>query len=108
MADELQKLFAEVRAFEWDEDKRLLNINKHGIDFEVAKNVFRDPAAYTFTSPHPAFERRYVTIGMAQGIVIAVISTLRGDTIRIISARAARREERRRYDRREEADGDHG
>jgi uncharacterized DUF497 family protein len=102
--EHIAKLFASVRAFIWQEDKRRSNLSKHGIDFEVAKNIFGDPAAYTYTSPRPVLERRYVTIGAAQGTIIAVISTLRGETIRIISARVARREERQLYGRGEKAD----
>jgi uncharacterized DUF497 family protein len=42
-------------------------------------------------------ERRYVTVGLVKGLLIAVISTLRGSAIRIISARAAGRKERNFY-----------
>jgi uncharacterized DUF497 family protein len=83
--------------FEWDEAKRLSNIDKHGIDFADAVKVFADPAAYTFTSPVSAGEQRYVTIGGMKGVLVAVISTLRGPVVRIISARAARRSERQLY-----------
>lgn len=89
--------FARDRAFEWDENKRRSNVAKHGIDFDDAKEVFHDPAAYTFTSPNRTSEPRYVTVGSMRGILIAVISTLRGRAIRIISARPARRNERRIY-----------
>src|ERR1700694_3711827 len=84
-------------AFEWDENKRRSNVDKHGIDFGDAIEAFYDPAAYTFLSPYPADERRYVTIGLMRGALIAVISTRRGDAVRIISARAARRNERQMY-----------
>jgi uncharacterized protein len=84
--------------FEWDEAKRRTNVEKHGIDFNDAKEVFYDPAAYTSLSPRAVSERRYVTVGLMRGALIAVISTRRGGTIRIISARAARRNERQTYD----------
>jgi uncharacterized DUF497 family protein len=97
--DAVEKLLAHIRAFEWDDNKRRANVEKHGIDFDVAKEVFSDPAAYTYTSSRAAIERRYVTVGMAGNVMIAVICTLREETIRIISARAARRKERRLYGR---------
>jgi len=31
--------------FEWDNPKAKLNLKKHGINFEEAKAVFRDPLA---------------------------------------------------------------
>ncbi|MEH2068744.1 MAG: BrnT family toxin [Nostoc sp.] len=34
--------------FEWDNQKATLNLNKHGISFEVAKRVFNDSLAYIF------------------------------------------------------------
>jgi uncharacterized protein len=89
--------FAHIRAFEWDDKKRRSNVAKHGIDFADAKEVFHDPAAYTFTSPNLGGEPRYVTVGSMQGTLIAVIFTVRDGAIRIISARSARRSERRIY-----------
>jgi uncharacterized DUF497 family protein len=99
MAEEndLSRLFANATSFEWDENKRRLNVFKHGIDFVDAKDVFYDPAAYTFLSPQTAGEQRCVTVGSMRGVLIAVVSTRRGAAIRIISARSARRNERQRY-----------
>ena len=95
MAD--RERFTRPRTFEWDDRKRQSNIEKHGIDFDDAREVFADPAAYTFSSPTRSEERRYVTVGLAKGAIIAVIFTLRGRAVRIISARAARRNEREIY-----------
>jgi hypothetical protein len=82
--------------FEWDEDKRRSNIVKHGIDFNDATEVFDDPLAFTYSSPH-ATEARRVTVGSMKGTLVAVISTERNRVIRIISARVARRKERQQY-----------
>ncbi|NVN84987.1 MAG: BrnT family toxin [Rhodopseudomonas sp.] len=84
-------------SFTWDENKRRINIYKHGIDFVDAVEVFRDSANYTYRSKHPPGEIRYVTVGRLRQFVIAVISTPRVDSLRIISARLARRSERKRY-----------
>jgi hypothetical protein len=94
--NDLSRLFANA-AFEWDENKRRQNVEKHGIDFVDAKEVFYDPAAYTSISPRSFHERRYVIVGSMRGALIAVIFTLRDQAIRIISARAARRFERQTY-----------
>ena len=83
--------------FEWDEIKQRVNVVKHGIDFADAKDVFDDPAAYTLLSPNQSDERRYVTVGLMKGSLIAVIFTHRGEATRIISARVARHSERKRY-----------
>jgi uncharacterized DUF497 family protein len=89
--------FASIRAFEWDENKRRANVIKHSIDFDDAKDVFYDPTACTFRSAHAVGERRYVTVGLMRGALVAVIFTRRGQAIRIISARPAQRSERQRY-----------
>jgi uncharacterized DUF497 family protein len=87
-----------TRIFEWDENKRRVNVAKHGIDFADAKDVFDDPSSCSYQS-HQSYEeeRRYVTVGRAKGVLMAVIFTRRGEAIRIISARVARQNERKMY-----------
>jgi uncharacterized protein len=97
IASNLAGPHANIGVFEWDENKRRSNVTKHGIDFEDAKQVFNDPAAFTRLSPRRVSERRYVTVGLMKGVLVAVIFTRRGDALRVISARAARRSERRMY-----------
>ncbi|MFZ0846649.1 MAG: BrnT family toxin [Pseudolabrys sp.] len=88
-----------VSAFEWDDNKRRSNVAKHGIDFSDAAEVFADSKQYTFRSTSRSGEQRYVSVGVARGRLIAVVFTQRGDKVRIISARAARKIERAQYDR---------
>jgi len=83
--------------FEWDEAKRRANIAKHGIDFLTATRVFDDAAAYAYPSPASDVEQRFVVVGKVDGMVMAVVYTMRGERRRIISARMARRAERARY-----------
>lgn len=86
------------REFEWDESKRRRNLSKHGIDFVDAIQVFLDPRRYIY-GPRTGFtEPRFIAVGKASGRMIALVFTERGDAIRIISARAARRSEKRRYE----------
>ena len=86
--------------FEWDETKASLNVRKHGVTFSDAASVFLDDLAYTFADPdHSVGELRMLTFGLSQaGKLLAVIHTERGRAIRIISARAATRYERKIYE----------
>jgi uncharacterized DUF497 family protein len=83
--------------FEWDAKKAEANRRKHGIEFLDAVIVFDDERAITLLE-NP-MEERYVTSGMdSQGRVLAVSYALRGNTIRIISARKATSRERAQYE----------
>ena len=83
--------------FEWDAKKAEANRRKHGIEFLDAVIVFDGERAITLLE-NP-MEERYVTSGMdAQGRVLAVSYALRGNTIRIISARKATSRERAQYE----------
>lgn len=86
--------------FEWDDRKAKQNIKKHGVSFEEASTVFADPFAVTIHDPlHSDEEDRYVTLGQSQQRrLLVVVFTDRDDRIRIISARAATRRERRDYE----------
>lgn len=85
-------------AYQWNRDKAAANLRKHGIDFADAVSVFSDDLAITI--PDERFEEeRFVTIGMdGFARVLVVVYTLRGDEIRLISARQATRQERQQYE----------
>jgi uncharacterized protein len=73
--------------FEWDEDKNLANIGKHGISFEMALRVFLDPKRkIRFNTKHSSTEMRYYCIGMVGGRVLTVRFIIRGSKVRIIGA----------------------
>lgn len=84
--------------FEWDPQKSQFNLAKHGIDFETAMNLWLDENRIEIWAPHPVEDRRIV-IGKHQNKLWTAIFTMRGNTIRIISARRARKEERKRYEK---------
>ncbi len=85
-------------AFEWDEIKAIKNYADHGVSFEAARDVFKDPFAIEWLDDRePYGEDRFVIIGMAEGRLLYVAYTMRDDVIRIISARGAEPYERRRY-----------
>ncbi|MCL2699467.1 MAG: BrnT family toxin [Defluviitaleaceae bacterium] len=73
--------------FEWDEDKNLSNIEKHGVSFEIAKEVFSDPKRLTLLDEdHSQEENRYFCIGRANGEILTVRFVIRSNKIRIIGA----------------------
>jgi hypothetical protein len=86
--------------FEWDRVKAKANEKKHGITFVEAASVFFDPLAVTGSDPdHSVDEYRYVTFGYSSnGRLLTVSHTVRGDSIRLISARKATRAERKLYE----------
>lgn len=83
--------------FEWNYEKNATNIRKHGIAFKDAIKAFGDVNSFEYRSQGPQPEQRCVLIGSVGSRLIAVIYTVREGRIRIISARAARREERNRW-----------
>lgn len=85
-------------AFEWDDGKAASNWLDHGVPFETARDVFKDIFAIEWTDDrHGDAEERFVTVGMVENRLLFVSYTLRGERIRIISAREAEPRERRRY-----------
>jgi uncharacterized protein len=85
-------------SFEWDDDKAAQNWRDHAVTFEMARDVFRDAFAIDwFDEEHSEDEERYGIIGMVEGRFLFVAYTMRGERIRIISARKAEPHERRRY-----------
>ena len=87
--------------FEWDPRKAAENHARHGVTFEEAATVFRDPLSATGADPdHSVDEDRFITFGMSMaGRLLVVAHTDRDDTIRIISARPATPIERRVYEK---------
>lgn len=84
--------------FEWDEIKAAKNYAAHGVSFEAARGVFKDPFAIEWLDEREGYgEDRFVIIGMVEGRLLYVVYTLRGDVIRIISARGAEPYEKRQY-----------
>ena len=82
--------------FEWDEDKRLLNLEKHGLDFIDAQLLFDGRKTITAPSDYPV-EARFFTIAIFNGKFHTVVWTWREETRRIISFRRARHGEERAY-----------
>jgi len=86
--------------FEWHAKKAEANERKHGVSFEEASSAFEDPRSVTIPDPdHSREEDRFVLMGRsAGGRIVVVVHTLRGETVRLISARRATPSERRTYE----------
>ncbi|MBI1880474.1 MAG: BrnT family toxin [Chloroflexi bacterium] len=86
--------------FEWDEDKAQSNIQKHGVTFEEAAEVFFDPFYQTGDASVDDDEQRDFIIGytFSQRILL-VVYIERDERTRIISARPATRIERKLYEK---------
>jgi len=87
--------------FEWDTKKNSSNQKKHGISFEEAKTIFTDQFARMIADPeHSETEDRFILLGTSlHSRLLVVCHCIRhNDSIRIISARKADKQERNIYE----------
>jgi uncharacterized DUF497 family protein len=86
--------------FSWDPDKASANERKHGVAFSEAVTAFSDPLSITVPDPyHSRTEERFVLVGTTdRSRLVVVAHTVRGERIRLISARTATRREQRAYE----------
>jgi uncharacterized DUF497 family protein len=85
--------------FEWHDAKGEANWQTHGVGFELAATVFKDPFAIEFVDDREDYgETRIIIFGMSEEqILLFVVYTEREDRIRIISARRATQYEQDDY-----------
>jgi uncharacterized protein len=73
--------------FEWDDNKNLINIAKHGISFQESIKAFEDPKRkINFCAKHSRDEMRFYCFGKVGERVLTVRFTVRRQKIRIIGA----------------------
>lgn len=84
--------------FEWDEAKRRANYRKHGLDFRDAEKVFQEVVITAEDRRQDYGEKRYISLGRLEDIVVVVVYTERSERIRLISMRRANQKERRAYE----------
>ena len=88
--------------FEWNEDKNHVNYDKHRVWFEEAQSIWANPRAVEFFDPeHSEDEDRYIRIGYStmSRLPLGVFCERNDDeTIRLISARKATKNERSQYE----------
>ena len=83
--------------FEFDEEKSRANLDKHGIDFYSAQELWNDPDLVEVPA-RTDDELRYLVVGMIDGKHWSAIVTPRAKNIRIISVRRSRFEEVKIYE----------
>jgi uncharacterized DUF497 family protein len=85
-------------AFEWDADKAQSNIEKHGVTFEEAAEVFFDPFYQSGDATEEGEPREFILGYSLAPRLLLVVHLERGERTRIISARSATRHERKLYE----------
>ncbi len=86
--------------FEWDDQKAIENLAKHGVTFGEATEVFYDPNALEDYDARHSEEARFVIIGLSSRRLLYVVYAERAaDLVRIISVRKADRAEQTIYER---------
>ena len=95
MSDETSELFAQIRTFDWYPPKREWNLQNRQIDFQDARFVLDGPTIIRRSDRKG--EIRYMVFGFLEDVEVVVICTIRRDVCWIISARRARRDERKKY-----------
>ena len=86
--------------FEWDDEKSRTNKTKHDIDFDTAKELWNDTNRVEILTSYP-LENRSILIGKIDKKLWTAIFTQRGNSIRIISVRRARKKEAKLYGEKE-------
>ena len=95
MAEDVAALFARFRDFDWDPAKREWTLRKRHIDFKDVRFVLCGPT-FIRRSDRKG-ETRYMVFGFLEDVEVVFICTIRGNICWIISARRARRDERKKY-----------
>lgn len=85
--------------FEWDNHKASANLEKHGISFETACEVFHDPFVQVVDEEVVDDEIREAVVGMTvDWRLLYVVYVMREEMVRIVSARLVTKVERRSYE----------
>jgi len=84
--------------FEYNENKSKINKSKHGINFEEAKELWKDPYSFELPSTQSEDEERFLVLGQINSKNYTAIITYRDDNTRIISVRISREKEIKLYE----------
>jgi hypothetical protein len=87
-----------LREFEWDENKNVINIEQHDIDFNDAWMIFENAMLRKMDTRKDYSEERWVALGKLRDIVVVIVYTFRQSKIRVISIRRANHHERKIYE----------
>jgi uncharacterized DUF497 family protein len=83
--------------FEWDENKRLINLQSRAIDFADVWRIFENETHTIVDDRFDYGEIRYLSLGLLFGEVVAVSHTETDEVTRIISVRKAEKYEQEKY-----------
>jgi hypothetical protein len=84
--------------YEWDENKRVANLAKHGVDFIDAKNFDWSSAIETIDDRFNYIEDRWIALGFIGSRLHVIIYTMQGENVRLISLRKANKREKDYYE----------
>ncbi|MEG4249861.1 BrnT family toxin [Microcoleus sp. AT3-A2] len=84
--------------FEWDTNKFQINLEKHGVSFEEAAEVFFDPFYQEGDATANDEQRNFILGYSGTQRLLLVVYVERSLRIRIISSRPATRTERKLYE----------
>ena len=89
----------ECTGFEWDEGNATKNWESHEVtQAECEETFFNQPFVVRRDQPHSPTEARYYALGRTDADRLLFIAfTIRGDKVRVISARDMTPAERQRY-----------
>ena len=107
MSDVYDRLIA-CTGFDWDEGNRDKSADRHAVTAgEAEQPFFRQPLLVVYDRAHSQNEERFYALGQsASGRRLFLVFTIRGDRIRIISARDMNRRERGIYEKAQQATED--
>ena len=84
--------------YSYDKNKKASNLAKHGLDFNDAKRVIESNKTVTFEDVRFDYgEQRFITIGLLQNALVAIVTSETENVIRIISMRKAEKHEQTKY-----------
>lgn len=92
--------FSQLSGFEWDENNREKNWEKHGVLASECEDIFFNlPLVIRVDTSHSQNEPRYYALGQTlAGRRLYIVFTIGGENIRVISARDMSRKERNAYE----------
>jgi hypothetical protein len=104
----LPEFFPQTTAFEWDAGNSEKSWHRHGVSRAEAEQVFLNRPLVVAEDPrHSAAEARFFALGRTdKDRLLAAVFALRGPRLRVISARAMSRRERRVYAQAQTTEGD--
>ncbi len=92
--------FSQVVGFEWDDGNLFKNWEKHKVGYWEAEQVFfNEPLLIYADEKHSKYESRWYALGRPnKKRMLMIVFTIRGENLRVISARDMSRNERKIYE----------